>query len=78
MYFFFCMGATDTVMGWFSGSAAVPVVGVAVAAVSVVDFEWLHCLLLCYQIQSPSLPLEGAEQCLIALGKRGLCPSMLQ
>ena len=38
MYFFLCMGATDTVMGWFSGSAAAPVVGLLVAAVSVVDF----------------------------------------
>ena len=38
MYFFFCMGAIDTVMGWFSGSAAAPVVGVAVAVVSIVDF----------------------------------------
>ena len=38
MYFFLCMGATDTVMGWFSGSAAAPVLGLVVAAVSVEDF----------------------------------------
>ena len=34
-YFFFSIGATDTGMGWFSGSAAVPVTGVGVTVVPI-------------------------------------------
>jgi len=33
--FFFCIGVTDTGMGWFSGLAAAPVTTVGVAAVPV-------------------------------------------
>ena len=44
VYFFFSTEVTDTDTGWFFGSAAVPVTGVGVAAVSV-------C--------SPSLPPDG-------------------
>jgi len=35
VYFFFCIGATDTSMGWFSGLGAVPVTGIGVAAVPI-------------------------------------------
>jgi len=33
-YFFFCIGVTDTGMGWFSGLATVPAAGIGAAAAS--------------------------------------------